>query len=165
MAEAVIAIVGMVATLTAALLSPLVAGRVERKRRREDNLLAVRSALYVDVMRVVVQVKGQLERLTWAPGAPRQTPDEPAEATLADIEVRVRVYASPSVRTEVHHFMALYGQTMVPLIVARATAPEPGEGSETPDAMRARLELGRHVDELAQQLTRVQRAVNADLAS
>jgi type II secretory pathway pseudopilin PulG len=145
----VLAIAGIAGTLLAAILSPLVAGRVQRKARKAELMMKQRLSAYTDLLEICRYVRDNLQTRATFPLA--NDIDDPSVEDLRRIEARIRVAGSDRVReamNRVSNLASRFGADLFPaqLQARRAQLEELGD---TEDTIRARFHLGGIADEVA----------------
>lgn len=157
-----IAIVGVVGTLLGAIvgavLAPWVSGRVERQHRILDRRLDA----YADLLEVAGHMRDNAQ--TWA-SIPLATLEDPSADRVRSMDALIRVVGSDPVREATERVATLTTRFHTDLFLARpreARVHDSGE-IDTPETMRARMDLGRVADELSEAIQELESRIRNEM--
>jgi hypothetical protein len=153
-------VAGIVGTLTA----PLVAGRVQRKAAKEDRVYAERIAVYVELLEVSGQVADNF--MTWS-AIPLADLPEPETERMRAMYARVRVVGSDPVYRAMKEVSDLTSQFVRDLLPARglhARVREDGTAVDTPETIKARMDLGKIADATTKAVMALEAAVRKEMS-
>ncbi len=158
-APTVVAVVAIIASF----LSPLVTERMRRMSAREERLLTERLSVYGELLEAVGRIADNAQ--TWA-AVPQASLDEPGQDELGRIDARVRVLGSEQVRADTEHFRIASIRFAQSLFQARGVHDHRDAvgADETPETIRARMNLGTLAEDLWRLRVKVEESVRRDVS-
>lgn len=150
------------AGIAGTLLSPIVAGRAQRANIREDRILDRRLSIYAELLEATQQLHDNAQ--TWSAVPLAELPEPPSER-LRKVDAEVKVVGSDNVREAMRDAARLTIAFQRELFTARLKAARVQRENlgDSPEAIRARMELGGIADELTPVLDKLEAAIRAEM--
>lgn len=148
-ATAWVSVAGLVTTLAAALLTPLLAERMRRESARREQLGTARLETYAELLRVTDRLVGNAK--TWS-AIPLADLEEIDNAELERLVARLRVVASDGVYKRLDQIISLAGQFNRALADAKSTHQALRDAGSAADstATHQRVQLAGIADSLSE---------------
>jgi len=159
MSATVIAVAGIIGTLS----SPMLAERMKRRSARGDRQHDRRLTLYADLMQATAKIADNAR--SWS-AMPLAELDEPEDSFLDRMFAQVRVVASDQVRDQTLRFQGSAGAFNRRLLNVRALhrrVYEAGDG-DSGEAIQSRFQLGGLADEVVDDFKRLESTVRREMA-
>jgi hypothetical protein len=162
--ETTIAIAGLITTLLAGMVGPIIVERMRRKSDRQTRLHDERVAAYGELLAAVSQLTENASTRASIPLADNLP--EPDDAVFRRLLGRVRVVAGEDVRRTIDRLQELFARYYADLYLAQhyhRLLERPEGGGDEGKAISQRLALGGIADELRDARKQLEDAIRKDL--